>query len=125
MRTPQILFGLLLLFNCTHKENQNDNGLEFLSKIKTVTLPLDEFSSYEFFNYQVIGDTLAVLNNVNYSLDFYDLSQETFLYRIPIESQGEQGVPKLYSFLYHNPDTVFLFSQFRLNTAMIIDVKDN
>lgn len=114
---------VLLFFACAERGNHSDRRVELLSKVRTITLPLDEFSSYEFFNFQVIGDTLAALNYVNYSLDFYSLKNEEFLFRIPIESQGDLAVPKLYSFLFHNPDTIFLFSQFRLNTAMIVDVK--
>lgn len=112
-----------LAFACSDKIKQERDQMPsgLLSNSKSVKLPLDERSTYEFFNFQVRNDTLIVLNQPNSSLDFYNLNSQEFFNRILIPVDGESGVQKLYSFFYHNLDTVFVFSQFKINQIKIFD----
>lgn len=127
MKIPNYLFYFFLLvsvFGCS------ETKFEFIKydspgplKInKTYKLELDELSSYEFFNVRLIGeDTLAVLNSVNYSLDFYDLEKGVMIDRIKIKNSGPEGMPRLYSFIYHNSDSIYVLPQFSLKGGMIIN----
>lgn len=123
MRFYSVLI-LLLIFSCTNKNNFKEsvnfpnNYLDFL---ETISLPLDEYSTYEFFNYQIKEDTLIVLNLANYSLDFYDLAQKSFLNRIKVSGSGPTGISRLHSFIYHSRDSVFFFPQFNLNGGIILN----
>lgn len=62
-----------------------------------------------------------MLNSLNYSIDLYELTGQKLVSRIPIQPQVDQGIDKLYSFYYHNKDSIFVFSQFRLSNAMIVN----
>lgn len=113
---------LLVLGYCSPKDEISTKDYEnHLVLIKSVSLPLDEKSTYEFFKFQVVHDTLIVLNHVNNSIDFYNLRHGKYLNRIKIPTEGEYGIPKLYSFLYHNADSIFVFSQFRINNIKLFD----
>lgn len=95
-----------------------------LKLVNTYKLELDELSSYEFFNVRPIGeDTLAVLNSVNYSLDFYDFQKGKLIDRIKMKNSGPEGMPRLYSFVYHNSDSIYVLPQFSLKGGMIINQK--
>ena len=125
MRVYPVLIFVLIL-SCTIKNNHKnpaslpDNYLDFL---ETISLPLDEYSTYEFFNYRAKEDTLIVLNLANYSLDFYDLAQKSFLNRIKVPGSGPTGISRLYSFIYHNKDSIFFLPQFNLNGGIILNYK--
>ena len=116
------LFGSV--FGCRESkfDSPESDSSGHLKLTKTFKLGLDEFSSYEFFNVRPIGmDTLAVLNSVNYSLDFYDLEKGILIDRIKIKSSGPEGMPRLYSFIYHNSDSIYVLPQFSLRGGMIIN----
>ena len=119
-----LLFGFICGCNDSkfNLESTFPNGP--LMKIKNYKLGLDELSSYEFFNVRAVGeDTLIVLNSVNYSLDFYHLEKGEMIHRIKIKNSGPEGLPRLYSFIYHNSDSIFLLPQFSLKGGMIINEK--
>ncbi len=121
----QLLFSffiLILINSCNSSNESRQAENQFLVKTKTVRLPLDEKSTYEFYIYQVVGDSLLVLNQVNYSLDFYSLSDQELIHRIPVEREGVNGLERLNTFYYHNPDSIFLFPQFLLKNSLIVDI---
>ncbi len=119
-------FTIFCFWKCGHSKIEtsilSDSG--HLKSKKTYRLELDELSSYEFFNVRPIGmDTLAVLNSVNYSLDFYDFNTGKMINRIKINNSGPEGMPRLYSFIYHNSDSIYVLPQFSLKGGMIINLK--
>lgn len=107
--------------------SKKSSGLEnsYLTKIKSMQLPLDEKSTYEFFMYQVVAGSLLVLNQVNYSLDIYNLSEEKLIGRIQVEKEGLNGLERLNSFYYHNQDSIFFFPQFQLKNSILADINGN
>lgn len=120
-----VLFFLFTTISCNYSNHIEQKNPEFLTKIKSVKLPLDEKSTYEFYIYQVVGDSLLVLNQVNYSLDFYSLSDQKLIHRIPVEREGVNGLERLNTFYYHNADSIFLFPQFLLKNSLIVDLSGN
>lgn len=127
MKTLKITSILLivLLGSCEFSDKSQDFGNQFLSKIKSVQLPLDEKSTYEFYIYQVVGDSLLVLNHVNYSVDLYSLSEKRLIGRTQVEKEGANGLQRLNTFYFHNKDSIFLFPQFQLNNSLIVDLSGN
>lgn len=127
MKTLNIpcFFLVVFLNSCEFSDKSQNLGKQFLPKIKSVQLPLDEKSTYEFFIYQVVGDSLLVLNQVNYSVDIYSLSEEKLKGRIHVEREGLNGLERLNTFYYHNQDSIFLFRQFQLNNSLIVDINGN
>jgi hypothetical protein len=119
----KILFGAVLFAcSCTGETDITDTTNQLLSLKKSVSLPLDDRSTYEFFVFQQRGDTLIVLNQPNHSLDFYSLSHEEMIYRLPIEKEGINGLDRLYVFHFHSPDSIFIFSQMLLKNSLIMDI---
>jgi hypothetical protein len=110
------------LFSCNKAETQFEGQNIFLKNKGSIILPLDENSTYEFYMYQVVSDTLFVLNQINYSLDYYDLLDGELLGRIKVDKEGEYGISRLNSFHFYNKDSIFLFSQFQLNNSLIINI---
>ncbi len=127
MKRQIILFyiGLIFISSCDFSQNLQVPENQFLVRTKTVRLPLDEKSTYEFFIYQVVGDSLLVLNQVNYSLDFYSLPDQKLIHRIPVEREGVNGLERLNTFYFHNADSIFLFPQFLLKNSLIVDLSGN
>lgn len=125
MRSLYYFLVIIIFTNCGEKKtiNKHSSYKGTLNLVETIKLPLDEFSSYEFFNAQLTDNRLIVLNIVNSSLDFYDLKEEKLSNRIKIQSTGPEGVPRLYSFIYHNADSIFILPQFSLNGTIIINEK--
>lgn len=118
-----ISFCTLIFFNsCVFSSNSQKSSDQFLTKTKSVHLPLDEKSTFEIYMYQVVGDSLLVLNQVNYSLDIYSLSKEIQTGRIKIQREGANGIERLNSFYYHNQDSIFLFPQFLLTNSLIVEI---
>ena len=120
-----VLVIQLLLISCDNSTISKNSGNQFLIKSKSVKFPLDEVSTYEFFIYQSVGDSLLVLNQVNYSLDIYSLSEQSLIGRINIDREGVNGIERLNTFYYHNQDSIFLFSQFILKNSLIVNVEGN
>ncbi|MFD2033208.1 DUF4221 family protein [Belliella marina] len=125
MRALYYIILFLLTISCNQRDKPNEqppfDGT--LKLVKTIKLPLDEFSSYEFFNTHLIDNRLIVLNVVNSSLDFYDLEMEKLTSRLKIQPSGPEGVPRLYSFIYHNADSIYILPQFTLNGTIILNEK--
>ncbi len=113
---------LFLICSCGSSTDSQHSENQFLVNTKTVKLPLDEKSTYEFYIFQVVGDTLLVLNQVNYSLDIYSLSNEKLIHRIIVEREGDNGIERLNTFYYHNQDSIFLFPQFLMKNSLIVDI---
>lgn len=127
MRRQIILSYISLIFisSCNFSQNLQVPENQFLVKTKSLRLPLDEKSTYEFYIYQIVRDTLLVLNQVNYSLDFYSLTEQKLIHRIPVEREGVNGLERLNTFYYHNADSIFLFPQFLLKNSLIVDLSGN
>lgn len=124
--TKNLLFiAVLFACACTAQTDTTDTTKQLLTLKKSVSLPLDDRSTYEFFVFQQQGDTLIVLNQPNHSLDFYSLSQEEMIYRLSIERGGLNGLDRLYVFHFHSPDTIFIFSQMLLKNSLIMDISGN
>jgi hypothetical protein len=127
MKRQIILFyiSLIIISSCNFSQNLQVPENQFLVKTKSLRLPLDEKSTYEFYIYQVVGDSLLVLNQVNYSLDVYSLSDQKLIHRIPVEREGVNGLERLNTFYFHNADSIFLFPQFLLKNSLIVDLSGN
>lgn len=127
MKRQITLFYISLIFisSCNFSQNLQVPENQFLVKTKSLRLPLDEKSTYEFYIYQVVGDSLLVLNQVNYSLDVYSLSDQKLIHRIPVEREGVNGLERLNTFYFHNADSIFLFPQFLLKNSLIVDLSGN
>ncbi len=120
-----ILIIPLLLISCDNSTISKNPENQFLIKSKSVKFPLDEVSNYEFFIYQSVGDSLLILNQINYSLDIYSLSEQSLIGRINIDREGMNGIERLNTFYYFNQDSIFLFSQFLLKNSLIVNVEGN
>jgi hypothetical protein len=119
------LFLTIYLSSCKFSKSSKALDEQYLIKTKSMHLPLDEKSTYEFFVYQVVADSFLVLNQVNYSLDIYSLSEEKLIGRINVEREGLNGLERLNTFHYHNKDSIFLFPQFQLKNSLITDIYGN
>ncbi|MCL6258515.1 DUF4221 domain-containing protein [Aquiflexum sp. TKW24L] len=116
---------VVVVMSCNNQSENKIKTINLLEFSKTVKIPLDEKSTYEFYNFQVRNDTLIVLNQPNNSLDFYNLTTENLFHRIYIPAEGETGIQKLYGFHFYNNDTIFTFSQFRINNVKIFNFEGN
>lgn len=120
------LFFFLLVF-CdteTHIKNADRSGSYLVG---TLNLPLDSVGNYEFYWVQYIDGenegSLAVLNKVFNSLDFYDLDTETLEKRIRLDTDEKFGKFQPSGFYYHNADSIFVYPHYTFDGTLMINAK--
>ncbi|MCH7408553.1 DUF4221 domain-containing protein [Belliella sp. DSM 111904] len=114
----------LLIISCKNVEEKLDYESELILKEQFV-INLDDKTDYNFYYYEVVNwqnkECLAVINQVNNSLDFYDLDIGEKVKTIPIPMDGPFGLGYVQGFTYVNSDSVFLYKRGTFRGSILID----
>ncbi|MGM0579915.1 MAG: DUF4221 family protein [Bacteroidota bacterium] len=104
---------ILFLFSCNN-EKWNSSQIINLStnkiKIKTDSLGL---SNYNVFSHYIQHDNLYFIgyNDILHCLEIYNITNEKFINRIKLNSDGPKSIGKIAGLYYHNKDSIFTFSR--------------
>lgn len=84
----------------------------------SLVLRIDSVSSYDY-RYFDVGEvenmeSLIVLNENNFSVDFYDLAKGQIFKRIDLPREGPFQLDRIQGLTFHNQDSIFLFSYMML-----------
>ncbi|PKQ66751.1 DUF4221 family protein [Raineya orbicola] len=105
---------------CTLKEAKEQNFRNKISVQKTLSIPLDSLTPQYIFNPQLIKEKeLVFLNSKINSLDFYSIEDKRLIKRIKFAKEGENAVGKIYQFLYHNADSIFVVNSYQYKVFLI------
>ena len=110
-------FFLLLFSSCFKSKFDFSNSNESKNYLKdSLFLQLDSKSSYDFtyFDLGIIEgkEKLIVLNQINSSVDFYNLSDGELESRFIIQQDGPAQIRDIQGLLFHNKDSIFVFTSF-------------
>lgn len=89
-----------------------------LTQVGSISLPIDSLTKSVQIHHQEFGDTLIILDNKN-NLLFYNLESQNLISKRYFPSEGEEGVPPITGFLYHNADSLFLLSSYHYKIFLI------
>jgi hypothetical protein len=108
---------------CTFKEAKKQNFKNKVKVQKTISILLDSLTPQQLFTPQLLKNKeLIFLNTKVNSLDFYSIEDKKLLKRIRLAQQGENSVGKIYQFLYHNADSIFLVNSYQYKVFLIDEV---
>ena len=102
-------FGFL--YSCQSLETKS--AYYSLIQVGKAYFPVDTLTKPIQINSQAIGDTLIVLNQERNFLLFYSISKEKLLNKISFDREGENGIPGITGFLYHNKDSIFILQSYQ------------
>lgn len=124
---------IFLVYGCMNQgklgfyENQNnDSNFHF---IDSLTLKLDNFSTYDILFNQVSKfrgiEALYVYNVANHSLDIYDLNAGKLIHRLKFLKEGPNEIKGVLNFYVHNEDSIFIYPKMTFNNTVLIDINGN
>lgn len=123
------LFPFLIitsLVSCSKAKSDISDVLEKNKYLKdSLLVPMDSKSSYDF-NYFDVGridgnEKLVILNQVNYSIDFYNLQNGNLEKRFEVPQNGPTPVRGTQGMLFHNQDSIFVFTSYLLSKFGLFD----
>ncbi|MEP1088386.1 MAG: DUF4221 family protein, partial [Algoriphagus sp.] len=117
---------VIFLSSCSKSNNdfsESIEGRKYL--IDSLVVPMDSKSSYDF-NYFDIGrmdgnEKLVILNQVNYSIDSYNLKNGSLENRFEVPQEGPFPVLNTQGLLIHNQDSIFVFTSYLLSRFGLFD----
>ncbi|SIN67497.1 DUF4221 family protein [Algoriphagus halophilus] len=118
------IFGLIALISCQNsKESASDSGLVFLNSQK---FELDSLAVPSLLFNQVSKienkEYLFNLNQLNNSLDLYDINSGILSKRISFENAGPNAIKGISGFYVHNLDSIFLFPKMSFVKTTLINI---
>lgn len=119
-------FFVILIFtiSCKNIEEKLDYDQEFTLK-DSFEINLDDKTDYNFYYYDVVNwnerECLVVINQVNNSLDFYDLESGNKKETIPIPIDGPFGLGYVQGFTFVNSDSIFLYRRGTFRGTLLIN----
>jgi hypothetical protein len=120
-----IFYGLFLSA-CSEGGNGSADSIDSQSYLKdSLILKIDAKSSYDF-NYFGIGivdevEQLVILNQVNSSIDFYNLKEGNLEKRFNVPQDGPTPVRNTQGMLFYNQDSIFVFTAYLLSRFGLFD----
>ena len=121
-----LIFFILLLISCSKGRNNFDQQVDGNYFLKdSISISIDSISNYDF-NYFDVGkidgnEKLIILNQVNSSLDFYNLTSGGLEDRFLIPQDGPTPVVGTQGMLFHNQDSIFVFTSYLLAKFGLFD----
>lgn len=120
--------SLFALISCDRRITLNQD-IDLANKylVDTLVLKLDQFSTYQFNKFQYVDDdtieVLYVFNDLNKSIDRYNLSIGSLETRIEFGRDPKYDFGFYSGFLFHNNDSIFLFQNMTLMKTVLINSK--
>ncbi|WP_288373688.1 DUF4221 family protein [uncultured Algoriphagus sp.] len=117
---------IFLSFSCQETKNKSHLGYgkKVLKNISSIFFKIDSVSAYNyrFFDYGYVDskESLIILNENNFSIDFYDLEKGVVFKRIDLPKEGPYQLDRMQGLTFHNQDSVFLFSYMMLKNNAIL-----
>ncbi|MDX1904665.1 MAG: DUF4221 family protein [Thermonemataceae bacterium] len=116
-----IFFILLIIsFSCQQQETRRQSFKNKIKVVKSVNISLDSLTPQHLFNPQLVKNKyLVFLNSKANSLDIYSFERKKLSERIKFLNEGEEGIGKVYQFLYHNDDSIFVVNSYQYKVFLI------
>lgn len=130
MKAISVLLPLtfLLLMGCQSKEVAQSPPLTHtLNKIDEYEIEIDSVTAGNFLHYQHLKhegkEFFTFLNRVNQEINFYDLTTRKLAFKVPVKSEGPDGVGNLKGFnsgyYIHNLDSIFILNRETVRLSVI------
>ena len=123
-----VSFFLVLIvfqFSCKTMEGENFILPEFQVNFKSDSLVfhLDDETSVQFDNWRFNHElgVFSFFNPINRSVYIYEVGNESYRFKIPIEREGPNAIPRISQIHVHGVDSIFILSAFNNHTAFLID----
>ncbi|WP_296621685.1 DUF4221 family protein, partial [Marivirga sp.] len=108
---------ILISISCTNNKKEQNEKIK--PKIESVIINTDTLGipSYPVFSHYLKYTDLHFIgyNDLLHSLDIYNLTEEKFIDRIILDSDGPKSVGPINGLYYHNKDSIFTFSRGKIS----------
>ncbi|WP_297335645.1 DUF4221 family protein [Algoriphagus sp.] len=111
---------------CSGNRDEATESIDSQAYLKdSLILKIDDKSRYDF-NYFEIGridgrEKLVVLNQINSSIDFYNLQDGNIEDRFDVSQDGPTPVRNIQGMHFYNQDSIFVFTSFLLSKFGLFD----
>jgi hypothetical protein len=92
------------------QNSSNEKTTKTLIKKGSVLFPLDSLTPPQSRTVQFKNNYFCLLNMANNSIHFFDYKNKKETNRITFPFEGDDGVSAIYSFYFHNEDSIFIYN---------------